>query len=156
ARDQSSWTPMGAALSFAGSVPKQHAPASFDSLAVATMRLSGPAATVMTGTDQGTDGSAPAVSIVVATYNWSSALRCALRSIQLQSVRDFEVLVVGDGCTDDSETVVRSFEDPRFRWANLPRNHGGQYAPNNHGLDLARADWVAYLGHDDIWHPRHL
>ncbi|HET7718260.1 MAG TPA: glycosyltransferase family 2 protein [Bauldia sp.] len=98
----------------------------------------------------------PAVSVIVSTYNWSSALRCALRSVQLQTLKEIEVLIVGDGCTDDSEEVVLSFKDPRFQWHNLPRNFGSQYAPNNHGLQLARAKWVAYLGQDDVWHPRHL
>jgi glycosyltransferase involved in cell wall biosynthesis len=64
--------------------------------------------------------------------------------------------VVGDGCTDDSESVVNSFGDPRFRWHNLPRNYGSQYAPNNYGLENAAADWVAYLGQDDVWYPTHL
>src|ERR1700692_4573899 len=95
-------------------------------------------------------GSLPSISIIVATYNWSSALYCALRSIQLQTFRDFEVLVVGDGCTDDSESVVRSLNDARFKWHNLPQNYGSQYAPNNRGLELAKAKWGAYLGEDDI------
>ena len=96
------------------------------------------------------------VSVVLSTYNWSSALHCALRSVQLQTLRDIEVLVIGDGCTDDSERIVESFGDSRFKWHNLPRNHGSQFAPNNRGLELASAAWVAYLGQDDIWHPRHL
>jgi glycosyltransferase involved in cell wall biosynthesis len=100
--------------------------------------------------------SRPSVSVIVSAYNWSTALRCALRSVQLQTFRDFEVLIVGDGCTDDSESVVISFGDPRFRWHNLPRNHGSQYAPNNYGLENAAADWIAYLGQDDVWYPTHL
>jgi hypothetical protein len=100
--------------------------------------------------------SQPSVSVIVSAYNWSTALRCALRSVQLQTFLDFEVLIVGDGCTDDSESVVSSFGDPRFRWHNLPRNHGSQFAPNNYGLKNAAADWVAYLGQDDIWYPTHL
>jgi glycosyltransferase involved in cell wall biosynthesis len=98
----------------------------------------------------------PAATVIVSTYNWSSALRCALRSVQLQTLADIEVLVVGDGCTDDSAAVVASLADPRFRWHNLPENTGSQSGPNNAGLALARAEWVAYLGQDDIWHPRHL
>jgi glycosyltransferase involved in cell wall biosynthesis len=104
---------------------------------------------------QGSDQS-PTVSILVSTYNWSSVLACALRSIQLQTFEDYEVLVVGDGCTDDSETVVASFNDRRFKWHNLERNYGSQWAPNNHGLREARGTWIAYLGHDDIWYPTHL
>ena len=102
------------------------------------------------------DGEAPLVSVIVATYNWSSVLRYALLSAQAQTFRNFELLGIGDGCTDDSETVVTSFGDSRFRWENLPINHGHQSAPNNRGLALARGEWIAYLGHDDLWMPNHL
>jgi len=98
----------------------------------------------------------PLVSIIIATYNWGSVLRLALHSVLWQSEQDFEVLVVGDGCTDDSEAVVRSFGDARVHWHNLARNSGHQTAPNNAGLQLARGRYIAYLGHDDIWHPEHL
>lgn len=101
-------------------------------------------------------GALPAITVAIATYNWSGALRCALRSVLSQTVQDFEVLVVGDGCTDDSERVVAAFGDSRLRWHNLERNYGGQWGPNNHANEMARSDWIAYLGHDDIWHPRHL
>jgi hypothetical protein len=101
-------------------------------------------------------GSRPKVSIVIATYNWSAVLRRALRSVALQTFSDFEVLVVGDHCTDDSEAVVDAFGDPRFKWHNLAKHYGGQWAPNNYGIEQARGDWIAYLGHDDIWYPTHL
>ena len=48
----------------------------------------------------------PLVSVVIATFNWSAALRLAIRSVLQQTLGDFEVLVVGDACTDDSEAVV--------------------------------------------------
>lgn len=98
----------------------------------------------------------PTVTVIIATFHWSSALRCAIRSVLQQSYVDFELLVSGDGCTDDSESVVRAFEDPRLFWLNLERNHGSQYAPNNLGLSRARGQYVAYLGHDDLWAPDHL
>lgn len=99
---------------------------------------------------------APIVSVVIATYNWSGVLRFAIRSVLAQTLTDFELIVVGDGCTDDSEAVVRSFADARIRWHNLPSNSGNQSAPNNKGIELARGTYIAYLGHDDLWHPRHL
>lgn len=98
----------------------------------------------------------PRVSVIIATYNWSSVLKFAIRSVLWQTEQNFEILVVGDGCTDDSESVVRSFGDGRIRWHNLAVNSGNQSAPNNAGLALARADYIAYLGHDDVWHPDHL
>jgi hypothetical protein len=99
---------------------------------------------------------APCVSVIIATYQWSRALRCALRSVLLQTLQDFEVLVIGDGCTDDSEAVVRSFGDARLSWHNLPENSGSQSAPNNRGFVLSTGRTIAYLGHDDIWYPTHL
>lgn len=99
---------------------------------------------------------APLVSVVIPTYNWSSVLVHAVRSALGQTYPDLEVIVVGDACTDDSEARVRSIGDPRVRWDNLARNSGSQSAPNNRGLELARGDYVAYLGHDDLWHPAHL
>ena len=98
----------------------------------------------------------PTVSIIIATFNWSSVLRYAIESALRQTFQSFEILVIGDGCTDDSAEVVASFGDPRIVWRNLPANSGNQSAPNNAGLQLARGKYVAYHGHDDIWHPTHL
>jgi glycosyltransferase involved in cell wall biosynthesis len=98
----------------------------------------------------------PLVTVIIATYNWSAVLPFAIDSVLGQSMTDFELLVVGDGCTDDSETVVASILDPRIRWINLPSNTGHQTGPNNRGLSEARGKFVAYLGHDDIWLPHHL
>ena len=98
----------------------------------------------------------PLVSVVIATYNWSSVLRHAIRSALWQTYPALDVIVVGDACTDDSEEVVRSFRDPRVRWDNLSDNGGNQAFPNNRGIELARGEYVAYLGHDDLWLPGHL
>jgi glycosyltransferase involved in cell wall biosynthesis len=102
------------------------------------------------------DRPAPLVSVITATYNWSSVLRYAIQSVLWQTLQDFEMLIIGDGCTDDSAEVVASFRDPRLRWHNLPENSGHQSVPNNTGLAMARGKYVAYLGHDDLWYPTHL
>ncbi len=99
---------------------------------------------------------APTFSVIIATYNWSAALRLALESVRDQTLTDFEVLVVGDACTDDSAEVVQALGDERFHWHNLERNCGSQWGPNNHALALARGEFIAYLGHDDLWWPTHL
>jgi len=96
------------------------------------------------------------VTVIIATYNWSSVLRHAIGSVLRQTFTDFELLVVGDGCTDDSESVVAAINDPRLRWINLPANTRHQSGPNNEGLRQARGAIVAYLGHDDLWLPHHL
>src|SRR5947199_6305421 len=99
---------------------------------------------------------APRVTIVLATYDWSAVLPFSIGSALDQSFADFELIVVGDGCTDDSAEVVAGIGDARVRWVNLPANVGHQSAPNNEGLRQARGELVAYLGHDDLWLPHHL
>ena len=107
-------------------------------------------------TRSATEPMQPLVSVIIPTYNWSSVLRLAIRSVLWQTEQNFEVLVVGDCCTDDSEAVAKSFGDPRIHWFNLSTNSGSQSTPNNAALALARGRYVAYLGHDDVWHPEHL
>jgi glycosyltransferase involved in cell wall biosynthesis len=98
----------------------------------------------------------PRVNVIIATYNWSTVLPYAISSVLQQTMDDFELLVIGDGCTDDTEQVVANFTDPRVRWINLPTNFGHQAGPNNRGLQEAKGEFVAYLGHDDLWLPHHL
>jgi glycosyltransferase involved in cell wall biosynthesis len=100
--------------------------------------------------------SQPSVTVIIPTYNWSTVLPFSIGSALRQTFTDFEVLVVGDGCTDDSQAVVESIQDDRVRWINLPSNSRHQSAPNNEGLKQARGQLVAYLGHDDLWLPHHL
>jgi glycosyltransferase involved in cell wall biosynthesis len=100
----------------------------------------------------------PLVTAVIPTYNWSSVLRCSIASALDQTLADFELLVVGDACTDDSADVVASFAaaDARVRWINLAHHGGSQVGPNNEALRQARGRFIAYLGHDDLWLPHHL
>jgi glycosyltransferase involved in cell wall biosynthesis len=100
----------------------------------------------------------PQVTAIIPTFNWSTVLRCSIGSVLDQTFEDFELLVIGDGCTDDSAEVVASFAacDDRVRWINLPQHGGSQVGPNNEGLRQAEGEFIAYLGHDDLWLPRHL
>lgn len=98
----------------------------------------------------------PLISVIIPTYNRSNVLRIAIQSVLWQTEQDFELLVLGDGCTDDSEDVVSSFGDARIHWYNLPSNSGHQSTPVNAGLARSRGRYIAFLGHDDVWHPYHL
>ena len=99
---------------------------------------------------------APLISIVTATYNRSNVLRYAIESARWQTVVDWELLVIGDACTDDTEQVVATIGDPRIRFFNLEKNIGEQSGPNNAGVRQARGQYLAFLNHDDLWLPHHL
>ncbi len=96
------------------------------------------------------------ISVVTATYNRANVLKLAIESLLAQTVTDWELIVVGDACTDDTAEVVASFGDPRMRFVNLAENSGDQAAPNNEGVRLASGELVAFLNHDDLWTRDHL
>jgi glycosyltransferase involved in cell wall biosynthesis len=98
----------------------------------------------------------PTVSIITATFNRSNVLRLTIEAVRASSFTDWELIVIGDACTDDTEEVVLSFRDPRITFFNLPRNSGEQATPNNAGFSHARGRYVAFLNHDDFWAKDHL
>ncbi len=100
--------------------------------------------------------SSPIVSVIIATYNRSRVLAHAVESVRRSTLDDWELIVVGDHCTDDTDEVVASFADSRITYVNLPTNVGEQSGPHNEGVSRARGRYVAYLNHDDMYFPDHL
>jgi glycosyltransferase involved in cell wall biosynthesis len=98
----------------------------------------------------------PTVSVVVATYNRANVLRFSIEAAMRSSASDWEMIVVGDACTDHTADIVASFDDPRISFVNLPVNAGEQSIPNNEGVRRARGRYVAFLNHDDLWTSDHL
>jgi glycosyltransferase involved in cell wall biosynthesis len=97
----------------------------------------------------------PAVSIVVATYNYAHFLPHALDSILAQTISDWEVIIVDDGSTDGTAEVVRPYlEDSRFRYHCT--SHVGQPATKNLGVRAAQGRYIAFLDADDVWHSEKL
>lgn len=98
----------------------------------------------------------PKVTIVLATYNRPQALAYAIRSALWQTLSDWELLVIGDSCEDETAHVVAQFQDPRIRYMNLKDRFGEQSGPNSVGMALAKSPFIAFLNHDDLWLPDHL
>lgn len=95
----------------------------------------------------------PKVSVVVPAYNVRSYIEDALVSLEKQSFQDFEVLIVDDGSTDDTATIVKPFCDRDARFRLLQKANGGLSSARNYGIRHARADYVALLDGDDVYKP---
>ncbi len=98
----------------------------------------------------------PQISVIIATYNSSQTLKYTILSVLNQDFQDFEIWIVGDGCTDNSAEIVAGFQDARVYWHNLPVNSGNPADANNFGCSQAKGQYIATLGHDDLWFPWHL
>ena len=96
------------------------------------------------------------VTIVLSTYNRPEALRVAIRSVILQTVTDWRLLVIGDCCDERTAVVVNSFADTRITYINLPARCGEQAFPNSIGMALAETEYISLLNHDDVLLQDHL
>ena len=97
--------------------------------------------------------STPELTVVVICYNDRERLPKAIRSVQEQTLRHLEIVVVDDASTDGSADVAQRIaeQDNRVRTVQLPTNSGGCSAPRNAGLDHARAPYVMFLDSDDFY-----
>jgi glycosyltransferase involved in cell wall biosynthesis len=98
---------------------------------------------------------APRVTVFIPVYNRVAFVAEAIDSVLQQELADFELLVIDDGSTDGSVDVIRSFRDPRMRAVYHERNLGIPVT-RNHGLDLARGNYIALLDSDDRARRRRL
>ncbi|MFH0861102.1 MAG: glycosyltransferase [Candidatus Altiarchaeota archaeon] len=94
-------------------------------------------------------------SIITITYNRSKLLKKMIDSILTQTFRDFELIIVDNFSTDDTESVVKSFADKRIRYFKNANN--GILAINlNYGMKKAEGDYIAFCDSDDLWMPEKL
>jgi len=92
----------------------------------------------------------PFFSVVIPTYNCANNLKQTIQSVLDQTFSAFEVLVMDDGSTDNTEAVVEAFQDTRIHYA-WAENSGGPATPRNRGIEVARGEWVCFLDADDLW-----
>lgn len=94
----------------------------------------------------------PMVSIILATRNRAQSLPAAIESVRAQTLENWELLIIDDGSTDDTASVVgRYANDERIRY--VPQSPRGAAAARNRGLGIARGSLVAYLDSDNVYFP---
>lgn len=98
----------------------------------------------------------PLVSIIMPAYNVDRYVRRAVESIQNQTLRNFELLVVDDGSTDQTGRILDSLADRDYRITVYHNENGGAPAARNYALDRARGTYVHFMDADDWIEPRML
>lgn len=97
----------------------------------------------------------PLVTVVMAAKNYARFLPQAVASVRAQTLTNWELIIIDDGSTDATSTVVRPFlADPRVRYHRSDRL--GQSRAKNLGIDLSRGKFIAFLDADDAWLPTKL
>ena len=90
------------------------------------------------------------VSVIIPAYNREKTIEKAVQSVLDQTYKDIEVIVVDDGSTDATVSVVKDIGDKRVKCISLDKNSGACRARNK-GIEKARGRYIAFQDSDDIW-----
>jgi glycosyltransferase involved in cell wall biosynthesis len=92
----------------------------------------------------------PLISVVIPTYNRVLLLQKAIASVLEQTYTNWELIIVDDGSTDDTQALVSSLKDSRIHLMALPHN-GNIASLRNAGVKAGSGEWIAFLDSDDEW-----
>lgn len=98
----------------------------------------------------------PTISIIVPVYNKEKYLLSCLESIQKQTYRDFEVILVDDGSTDNSKMVCDKYAEEHLTFKVVHKRNGGVSSARNAGIEQAKGEWLFFCDADDLLYPNAL
>ena len=91
------------------------------------------------------------VSIIMPSYNTAAYIKQTINSVILQTYQQWELIIVDDCSTDNTDEIVASFlKDSRIRYMKNERNCGAAVS-RNRAIREARGKWIAFLDSDDLW-----
>lgn len=91
------------------------------------------------------------VSIIIPTYNRAHLIGETIQSVLDQTYPRWELIVVDDGSTDNTEEVVKKIKDERIRYLNMGVHWGKLGRVRNHGVRFSTGEYIAFLDSDDLW-----
>ncbi len=96
----------------------------------------------------------PLLSIIIPTYNREKLIATTIQSLMMQDYQNFEIIVVDDGGSDNTEGVVMGFKDRRIRY--IKKSNGERAAARNYGARMANGSYFNFFDSDDRAYPNHL
>jgi len=98
----------------------------------------------------------PKCSVIIPTYNRAPIIKRAIESVLLQTYQDWELLIVDDCSTDNTQQMIHTeFDDERIKYYKLEVNKGNAGARNK-GVEIAKGEYIAFLDSDDEYTPGYL
>lgn len=94
------------------------------------------------------------ISVIIPLYNKEKSIKSTLQSVLMQTYKNYEIVVVDDGSTDDSFNIIREMQSPFIQV--IKQKNKGVSAARNLGIKKAKYDWIAFLDADDLWEENHL
>lgn len=98
----------------------------------------------------------PLISIVMPAYNVEDYIEESIKSVQNQTYKNWELIVVNDGSIDKTQEIVSSMTQKDTRIVLLSQENGGVSKARNRGLDEAKGDYISFLDGDDLWKQNYL
>lgn len=95
------------------------------------------------------------VSIIMPSWNTGAFISESIQSVINQTYKQWELVIVDDCSTDNSETVIASFRDERIKYYRNEKNSGAALT-RNRAIQEAKGEWIAFLDSDDLWMPEKL
>jgi glycosyltransferase involved in cell wall biosynthesis len=95
------------------------------------------------------------VSIIMPSWNTGKFIAASIQSVINQTYQNWELLIVDDCSTDDTDEIVSNFHDKRVKYLKNEKNSGAAMTRNK-ALREAKGEWIAFLDSDDLWHPEKL
>lgn len=97
----------------------------------------------------------PDISVIITTYNRANFIDRAIKSVLNQIYQDFEIIIVDDGSTDNTEEIIKGYKDKRIIYIKHKKNQGISAARNTR-IKKSRGEYIAFLDSDDEWVPEKL
>src|SRR6185369_5427450 len=94
------------------------------------------------------------LSVIIPTYNREKFIVRTIQSLLDQTYTAFEIIIVDDGSTDNTESVVKAIQDPRVAY--FKKNNAERAAARNYGGRMARGSYINFFDSDDLAYPNHL
>ena len=96
----------------------------------------------------------PEISVIMPAYNHEQFVGEAIESVLLQTFKDFEFIIINDGSTDDTQNIIKKYDDIRIH--NYIQENQGARVTHNKGIELSKGTYTAFINSDDVYHPERL